>query len=101
MFVTQRGWLYAIPAALVLLWHWRERFFRQNVVAAGDPSAAGSANADDSGQSVAVDVRGYRTGPLPFWVEFSLCASMPLFNVHALSVVTVVPVFLLAFTVFL
>ena len=23
MFVTQRGWLYAIPAALVLLWHWR------------------------------------------------------------------------------
>jgi hypothetical protein len=25
MFVTQRGWLYAIPAALVLLWHWREK----------------------------------------------------------------------------
>src|SRR5215813_14249008 len=27
MFVTQRGWLYAIPAALVLLWHWREKYF--------------------------------------------------------------------------
>jgi hypothetical protein len=95
MFVTQRGWLYAIPAALVLLWHWREKFFRQNVVAAGDPSAAGSANADDSGQSVAVDVRGYRKGPLPFWVEFSLYASMPLFNLHTFIALTVVLVFAL------
>src|SRR5215470_4061038 len=33
MFVTQRGWLYAIPAALILLWQWREKFFRQNVAA--------------------------------------------------------------------
>src|SRR5437868_6562334 len=95
MFVTQRGWLYAIPAALVLLWHWRERFFRQNVVAAGDPSAAGSANADDSGQSVAVDVRGYRKGPLPFWVEFALYASMPLYKLHTFIALTVVLVFAL------
>ncbi len=29
MLVTQRGWLYAIPAGLVLLWHWREKFFSQ------------------------------------------------------------------------
>ena len=29
MFVTQRGWLYAIPAALILLWHWRKKYFRQ------------------------------------------------------------------------
>src|SRR5690349_16967498 len=28
MFVTQRGLLYAIPAGLVLLWHWREKYFR-------------------------------------------------------------------------
>ncbi|MEY2525317.1 MAG: hypothetical protein QOE73_88, partial [Verrucomicrobiota bacterium] len=28
MFVTQRGLLYAIPAGLLLLWHWREKFFR-------------------------------------------------------------------------
>src|SRR5947208_16637837 len=27
MFVTQRGLLYAIPAGLLLLWHWREKFF--------------------------------------------------------------------------
>ena len=30
MLVTQRGWLYAIPAGLVLLWHWREKFFSQS-----------------------------------------------------------------------
>src|SRR5205814_5094165 len=29
MFVTQRGLLYAIPAGLLLLWHWREKFFRE------------------------------------------------------------------------
>jgi hypothetical protein len=28
MFVTQRGLLYAIPVGLLLLWHWREKFFR-------------------------------------------------------------------------
>src|SRR5207244_2849305 len=28
MFVTQRGLLYAIPAGLILLWHWREKYFR-------------------------------------------------------------------------
>src|SRR5438034_1785799 len=33
MFVTQRGWLYAIPAALVLLWHWREKYFRETPIA--------------------------------------------------------------------
>src|SRR6266481_1694160 len=32
MFVTQRGWLYAIPAALVLLWHWREKYFRETPI---------------------------------------------------------------------
>ena len=32
MFVTQRGWIYAIPAALVLLWHWREKYFRETPI---------------------------------------------------------------------
>jgi hypothetical protein len=32
MLVTQRGWLYAIPAGLVLLWHWREKFFHANLL---------------------------------------------------------------------
>jgi len=66
MFVTQRGLLYAIPAGLVLLWHWREKYFRSQ--------------------------DRHRAGPLPFWVELSLYASMPLFHVHtfmALSIVLV------------
>ena len=66
MFVTQRGLLYAIPAGLILLWHWREKYFRSQ--------------------------DRHRTGPLPFWVELSLYASMPLFHVHtfmALSIVLV------------
>lgn len=66
MFVTQRGLLYAIPAGVLLLWHWREKFF-------------GSAAQD-------------RRGPLPFWVELSLYATMPIFHIHtfmALSILLV------------
>jgi len=67
MFVTQRGLLYAFPAGLILLWHWREKYFRARE-------------------------HRHRPGPLPFWVELSLYASMPLFHVHtfmALSIVLV------------
>jgi hypothetical protein len=67
MFVTQRGLLYAIPAGLILLWHWREKFFGTNE-----------------------QVRD--RGPLPFWVELSIYASMPLFHIHtfmALSILLV------------
>ena len=56
MFVTQRGLLYAIPAGLILLWHWREKYFRPG--------------------------QDRQSGPLPFWVELSLYASMPLFHLH-------------------
>jgi hypothetical protein len=57
MFVTQRGLLYAIPAGLLLLWSWREKFW--------------GTGAQDR-----------HRGPLPFWVELSLYASMPLFHLH-------------------
>jgi hypothetical protein len=69
MLVTQRGLLYAIPAGLLLLWHWRERFFRDDFVAPGVPT---------------VSPGGSRGGyvPLPFWLELALYASMPLFHVH-------------------
>lgn len=69
MFVTQRGLLYAIPAGLVLLLHWREKFFR-------------------------VSARDRRSGPLPFWVELSLYASMPLFHMHTFIALSAVLVFL-------
>jgi len=90
MFVTQRGWLYAIPVGLVLLWHWREKFFSTAPVAAADPSAAGSEKANDSGETAAVGAGGYRKGPLPFWVELSLYASMPLFHLHTFLALTIV-----------
>src|SRR5438270_5595246 len=65
MFVTQRGLLYAIPAGLLLLWHWREKYFRRGE----DP---------------------HRAWPLPFWVEVSLYASMPLFHVHTFMALSIV-----------
>src|SRR5256885_2918428 len=66
MFVTQRGFLYAIPAGLILLWHWREKYFRA-----------------DQDQSADKGIRGGgQSGPLPFWVELSLYATMPLFHLH-------------------
>src|SRR5713101_8704440 len=68
MFVTQRGLLYAIPAGLLLLWHWRDKFY-------------GAETRQDRHHP-----------PLPFWAELSIYASMPLFHVHtflALSAVLV------------
>jgi len=97
MFVTQRGWLYAIPAALVLLWHWRQKFFSGTPAAAAEVAAVASAEADDPGQSTAVDARGYRKSPLPFWVELSLYASMPLFHLHTFLALTIVLLFALLF----
>jgi hypothetical protein len=90
MFVTQRGWLYAIPAGLVLLWHWREKFFSQSPVTGVDSSAVALAKADDPGQPAAVNERGYRKGPLPFWVELSIYVSMPLFHLHTFIALTIV-----------
>jgi hypothetical protein len=98
MLVTQRGWLYAIPAGLVLLWHWREKFFSQSPVAGVDSSAIGLAKADDPGsiqgndpgQATAVNARGYNKGPLPWWVELSIYASMPLFHLHTFIALTIV-----------
>ncbi|MFZ0915432.1 MAG: hypothetical protein WAN04_00910 [Candidatus Udaeobacter sp.] len=92
MFVTQRGWLYAIPAGIVLLWHWREKFFRLNPVAGGvDPGSP--ASAENAGAPVAVTARGYNRGPLPFLVALSVYASMPLFNIHTFMALTVVLIF--------
>jgi len=113
MFVTQRGWLYAIPAALVLLWHWREKYFRETPMAptrpdssapeASSEGAAAKAEAkaddseaqpavadDDAGPATAANTRVSRKGPLPFWVEVSLYASMPLFHVHTFIALTIV-----------
>src|SRR5439155_18750373 len=89
MLVTQRGWLYAIPAGLVLLWHWRAKFFSQSSVAGGvDPGSPAVAEA--AAQPAAVNAPGYSKGPLPWWVELSIYASMPLFHLHTFIALTIV-----------
>jgi len=53
MFITQRGLLYAVPAGLLLLHHWRTTLFQRQLN------------------------RG-----LPFWAEWLLYSTMPLFHLH-------------------
>jgi hypothetical protein len=98
MFVTQRGWLYAIPAALVLLWHWREKYFRETPIAGADNAGPPAAvTAGDYNAPTPINARGNSKGPLPFWVELSLYASMPLFHVHTFIALTIVLLIALLF----
>ncbi len=80
MFTTQRGFLYAIPAGLLLLCHWRSKYF-------------GGVAADPDGGS---GDRPRRNGLLllPFWVELSIYATMPLFHVHTFMALSIVAAFL-------
>ena len=73
MFVTQRGLLYAIPAGLLLLYQWRAKFFpdAKTCLEAAEPTRE----------------------PLPFWLELSLYASMPLFHIHTFIALTIVLAF--------
>jgi hypothetical protein len=73
MFITQRGLLYAIPAGLLLLCHWRQKFIAHSSQSSSD-------------------------NLLPFWVELSLYASMPLFHFHTFVALTIVLVCLFAFS---
>jgi hypothetical protein len=105
MFVTQRGLLYAIPAALLLLWSWREKFYGYSQLVVDDASPVrtvhpGSAATDAvaiSSSDITTDLsrpqRGRIQSALPFWVELVLYGSLPLFHVHtflALSIVLAV-----------
>jgi hypothetical protein len=56
LLVPQRGFLYAFPVGLLLLLHWRRKLFP------------------------AEEERLHNL--IPFWVEWSLYASMPLFHIH-------------------
>jgi hypothetical protein len=70
IFVTQRGFLFALPAGLLLLTHWRERLFAAPLPAAGAPR-------DRSGDPP------LNPGILPFWVEALLYAMLPIFHLYA------------------
>lgn len=80
MFVTQRGWLYAIPVGLILLWHWREYFFR----------ARASASTEDR------QAQDRHRPPLAFATELALYATLPLFHVHTFLALSCVLAFLFA-----
>jgi len=108
MFVTQRGLLYAIPAGLLLLWHWREKFYRIGAIA---ENTSATATGDPGPEQESLERRSELTtaslrpegrfqlprGPLPFWVELSIYASMPLFHVHTFLALSVVLAFLFLF----
>ena len=83
MFVTQRGVLYAFPVALLLLYQWRACFFPEYDEPAREPAL----NESES------PIRS-RRGPLPFWVELSLYATMPLYHSHTFIALSVVLAFL-------
>ncbi len=72
MLVTQRGLLYALPAGLLLLCHWRTKYF---------PSAIADEDSQRDEDSRTL---------LPFWVELSLYASLPLFHVHTFIALNIV-----------
>ena len=75
MFVTQRPFLFALPAGLLLLIHWRAKFFSD------PPLAAVRAESQDMTQSPTPLPVG--PGVLPFWVEVLLYAAMPVFHLFA------------------
>lgn len=85
MFVTQRGLLYALPAGLLLLYQWRAKY--SSPLPATSPSDAPSSSPSPSSSSTSSS-HGFETAapwkkpPLPFWLELSLYASMPLFHAH-------------------
>jgi hypothetical protein len=83
MFVTQRGLLYALPAGLLLLYQWRARFY---------PSSKEVPLSDS--QKSGEDNIGPARPPLPFWLELSLYATLPLYHVHTFLALSVVLAFL-------
>ena len=86
MFVTQRGVLYAFPVALVLLYQWRARAFPEYT----EPARL---NLGDD-ETATPPIAGPRRPPLPFWVEVSLYATMPLYHAHTFMALSLVLAFL-------
>jgi hypothetical protein len=84
MFVTQRGVLYAFPVALLLLYQWRAQFFPDYA----EPALVATPEEDRP------PVPEPRGGPLPFWVEVTLYATMPLYHAHTFMALSLVLAFL-------
>lgn len=65
IFVTQRGFLFALPAGLLLMAHWRQKFFPPARSAPDWPGGHGMPEG---------------RGLMPFWVEALLYAALPAFQ---------------------
>lgn len=85
MVVTQRGVLYAFPVGLLLLYQWRARF-RPGYA---EPALV-AAKEDDFSAPAPPPLRP----PLPFWVEVTLYATMPLYHSHTFIALSLVLAFL-------
>lgn len=97
MLVPQRGLLYALPVALLLLYHWRARYslLSQGATTSESPSSSSASSASVLADlETAVPSKG--NGPLPFWLELSLYATMPLFHAHTFLALSIVLVVMLA-----
>ncbi len=71
MLVTQRGLLYALPAGLLLLAHWRAKFSPVSPEKRAHPESAPS-------------------WTLPLWIEVALYATLPLFHLHTFMALSIV-----------
>ena len=87
MFVTQRGLLYAIPAALLLLYQWRAKFYPDYA----EPALIRPS--EENGENTPAPPAPARA-PLPFWLELSLYATMPLYHAHTFMALSLVLLFL-------
>jgi hypothetical protein len=85
MVVTQRGLLYAFPAALLLLYQWRAKFFPDY----DEPARVRPLETAPEIPPVTV-----RRAPLPLWLEVSLYATMPLYHSHTFIALSVILAFL-------
>src|SRR5207237_8624169 len=65
------------------------KFFTHAPVA-GTVDPGSPAVAEAAAEPAAVTKPAYSEGPLPWWVEFSIYASMPLFHLHTFIALTIV-----------
>ena len=85
LFVTQRGWLYALPVGLLLLYHWRAKFLPSEQ-ATEVPNSPSNIKGDGGVESAAPRKRPL----LPFWLELAFYATMPLFHLHTFIALSIV-----------
>lgn len=85
IFVTQRGFLFALPAGLLLMAHWRGRLFPAKDEGGGTGDEGGG---EEKGASGGGPPSTFHPPPssfllLPFWVEVLLLVALPFFQLFA------------------